>query len=165
MGIHPKTAIVLGATGLVGGHLLNQLAQDDRYGKIILFSRKGVRFEHNKIEEYRCDMFDLESQLELFRADEVYCCIGTTKAKTPNKETYKQIDYGIPLAAARCCRQNNIPTFIGISALGASTESPFLYSRIKGEMERAVFALAFEKPTLCNRRLLGASGPNGARGR
>lgn len=133
-----KTAIILGATGLTGNLLLQQLLKDERYGQIILFSRKSSDTKDPKIKEYLIDLFELYRYEQEFKADEVFCCIGTTKAKTPDKQTYKAIDYGIPVSAARLCKINNIPTFIVVSALGAKKKSTFFYNRIKGLMEKDV---------------------------
>ncbi|EMQ95877.1 hypothetical protein D778_01767 [Xanthomarina gelatinilytica] len=134
-----KTAIILGATGLTGGLLLEQLLMDNRYAKIKLFSRSSCNIKHEKIEEHLVDLLDLSSQKSKFFADEVFCCIGTTKAKTPNQEQYLQIDYGIPVMAAKLCKENNINTFLVISALGADKHSKVFYNRTKGRMEEAVF--------------------------
>ncbi len=133
-----KTAIILGATGLTGGILLKLLLKDDRYGKIKLFSRNSIGITHSKIEEYLVDVLQLENQKEIFQADEVFCCIGTTKSKTPDTQTYRNIDYGIPITAAKLCKENNIKTFIAISAMGANPKSKVFYNKTKGEMERDV---------------------------
>ncbi|MBT8281633.1 MAG: NAD-dependent epimerase/dehydratase family protein [Muriicola sp.] len=140
-----KTAIVLGATGLTGGILLNELLQDPRYSRIVAFSRSTVGIKHPKYEEYLGDLFKLSDFSSTFKADEVYCCIGTTKAKTPDKEKYRKIDHGIPLNAAQLCVQNKIDTFIVISSLGANPKSSVFYSRVKGEMEEAVLQLGLPK--------------------
>ena len=134
-----KTAIILGATGLTGGLLLEQLLLDNRYSKIILFSRTSCGIKNDKIEEHLVDLLDLSSQKNKFIADHVFCCIGTTKAKTPNQEQYLQIDYGIPVMAAKLCKENNINTFLVISALGADKHSKVFYNKTKGRMEEAVF--------------------------
>lgn len=133
-----KTAIILGATGLTGGHLLNLLLKDDRYEKIKLFSRSSVGFSNPKIEENLIDLFELEKHKTNFQADEVFCCIGTTNAKTPDDQTYRKIDYGIPFAAAKLCKENNINTYIVISAMGANPDSKVFYNKTKGEMEHDV---------------------------
>jgi len=134
----PKTAIILGATGLTGGMLLQQLLEDDRYGKIKLFSRNSVEKKHPKIEEHLIDLFKLEEHKDKFTADEVFCCVGTTKKKTPDHNTYTKIDRGIPVTAARLCKANNIDTFLVVSALGANPKSRVFYNRIKGKMEKEV---------------------------
>ncbi len=75
----------------------------------------------------------------------MYCCIGTTKAKTSDKDTYVKIDYGIPVAAAKLCKENGIDTFVVISALGAKKNSKVFYNRTKGLMEAAVLDLQIPK--------------------
>ena len=133
-----KTAIILGATGLTGGLLLKKLIEDDRYRKIKIFSRNHVNIKSEKIEEYLIDLFEMEKVENLFTADEVFCCVGTTQKKTPDKETYRKIDFGIPATAAKLAKKNNIETFQVISALGADENSKIFYNQVKGEMEGAV---------------------------
>ncbi|WP_378186134.1 NAD(P)H-binding protein [Aquimarina sp. W85] len=140
-----KTAIVLGATGLTGHALLEKLLKDDTYSQVKLFSRSKIDLTHPKIEEYLIDLFQLSEYQEQFNADVVFCCIGTTKNKTPNKKLYKKIDFGIPVAAAKLCEQNNISKFIVISALGANRQSKIFYNRVKGEMQDAVKQFTIDK--------------------
>ncbi|KXO00829.1 nucleoside-diphosphate sugar epimerase [Aequorivita aquimaris] len=135
-----KTAIILGATGLTGSILLKKLLKDPVYEKIKLFSRSTADMNSPKIEEHLIDMFQLENHSEAFKADVVFCCIGTTKSKTPDKETYKKIDYGIPVTAAKLAKQNGIETFIVISAMGADANSSIFYNKTKGEMQRDVLS-------------------------
>ncbi len=136
--ISMKTAIVLGATGLTGGLLLNRLQKDERYSKIKLFSRSSIGYSNPKIEEHLINLYELEKYEEQFSGDVVFCCIGTTKAKTPDEQTYRKIDYGIPVAAARLAKRTGITKFLVISALGADVESRIFYNKTKGEMERDV---------------------------
>jgi len=133
-----KTAIILGATGVSGSILLTQLLADNRYNKIILFTRSNTNRTNPKIEEYKINLLQLENYAHNFKGDEVFCCIGTTNAKTPNKELYHKIDYGIPVSAAKLCQRNKISTLIIVSALGADSKSRVFYNRTKGEMENAV---------------------------
>lgn len=136
-----KTAIILGATGLTGGLLLQKLLKDERYGHVTLFSRNPCDIKHPKLTEYIVDLFELGHYKEKFKSDEVHCCIGTTKSKTSDKNIYTKIDYGIPVAAAKLCKENNIETFVVISALGAKKKSKIFYNRVKGKMEAAVLEL------------------------
>lgn len=131
-----KTAIILGATGLTGGLLLDRLLKDDSYSTIKLFSRSSVGRPNPKVEEHLIDLFELEKYQKQFTGDAVFCCIGTTKAKTPDEETYRKIDYGIPVSAASLAKNNGIPKFLVISALGANVNSRIFYNKTKGEMER-----------------------------
>ncbi len=140
-----RSAIVLGATGLTGGYLLNILLKDPAYNKVILFSRSSAGFQHDKLEEHLIDLLELEKYKETFVADEVFCCIGTTKSKTPDNETYKKIDLGIPVTAAKLCRQNNIEKFLVISSLGADANSSVFYNKVKGEMQHQVLEQGISK--------------------
>ena len=87
-----KTAIILGATGLTGSYVLDQLITNENYTYIKLFSRKSTGNKHPKVEEFIVDLQQFESFEKDFTGDEVYCCIGTTKKKTPNKDVYRTID-------------------------------------------------------------------------
>lgn len=133
-----KTAIILGATGLTGSLLLQLLLQDSRYEKIKVFSRKSIGQSSNKVEEFIGDIIDLENFSTDFVADEVFCCVGTTKAKTPDQNMYYKIDYGIPVKATKLCHSNGIKTILIVSALGSNAQSKVFYNRVKGEMEDAV---------------------------
>jgi len=135
-----KTVIILGATGLTGGILLEKLIKDDCYETIKLFSRKKIDGLPSKVQQYVGNILELDNLQKDFIADEVFCCIGTTAKKTPDKVVYKQIDYGIPVNAAKLSKLNNINTFIVVSALGANAKSNIFYNKTKGEMERDVLA-------------------------
>lgn len=150
-----KTAIILGATGLTGSKLLQMLLDNDSFEKVLLFSRSSVGFQHPKISEHLVDLFQLENYKNDFHGDVVYCCIGTTKSQTPDKEKYRKIDYGIPVTAAQLCNQNRIETYIVISALGANPESRVFYNKVKGEMERDVLAEKIPNTYILQPSLIG----------
>ena len=133
-----KTAIIIGATGLTGGILTKQLLEDPRYALVKLISRRPLGDTHEKLEEYIVDMKSLHSFKDLFKGDELYCCIGTTKAKTPNEQAYRKIDFDIPVNAAKICKEMGLGTFLVISSMGANPKSKIFYSKLKGEMEAAV---------------------------
>jgi uncharacterized protein YbjT (DUF2867 family) len=133
-----KTAIILGASGLTGNLLLQKLLEDNRYESVKVFGRRSLNTNHPKISEFTGNLLELESFQKDFTADEVYCCIGTTAKQTPDKTEYHKIDFGIPVAAAKLCKANKIPTFLVISSLGANPKSKIFYSHTKGEMEQAV---------------------------
>ncbi|WP_026932987.1 NAD(P)H-binding protein [Christiangramia echinicola] len=152
-----KSAIILGATGLTGSILLNRLVDDDRYRKVKVFSRNHVRRKHEKIEEYLIDLFELEQFGELFKADEVFCCIGSTQKKTPDNDTYRMVDFGIPATAAKLSKHNKIETFQVISAMGADEDSRIFYNRIKGEMEGAVMDQKIKNTYILRPSLIGGN--------
>jgi uncharacterized protein YbjT (DUF2867 family) len=150
-----KTAIILGASGLTGGILLQKLIEDSRYSSIKLFSRTQLEGLPSKVIQYIGDLLELEQFIADFTADEVYCCIGTTAKKTPNKKLYKKIDYGIPVAAAKLANENNIPTFLVISAMGANKTSSVFYNRTKGEMEEDVLKQGIKNTSILRPSLIG----------
>lgn len=133
-----KTAIILGATGLTGSCVLQQLIANDHYASIKLFSRKASGVNHPKVEEFIGDLLHLETFESDFTGDEVYCCIGTTKKKTADSNVYRTIDVGIPACAAQLSRMNGIKTFAVVSAIGANSKSSVRYNRMKGDMEQSI---------------------------
>ncbi|WP_372644372.1 NAD(P)H-binding protein [Ancylomarina sp.] len=133
-----KTALILGATGLTGKLLLNRLLADKAYECVKVLSRRPLGLQHSKLKVFIGDLLKLEQFESDFKGDEVFCCIGTTASKTQDRDIYKQIDFGIPVSAARLCKKNGIENFLVISALGANAEGQIFYNRTKGEMELAV---------------------------
>ena len=133
-----KTAIILGASGLTGGLVLDLILKDPDYSHIKLLSRSKIEDLPEKVSQYVGDLLHLETFKEDFTADVVFCCIGTTKSKTSNKELYKKIDCGIPVSAAKLAKANGIKTFVVISAMGADRNSNVFYNKTKGEMEHEV---------------------------
>jgi len=150
-----KTAIILGASGLTGGLLLEKLIVNDRYESIKLFSRSSIKGLPNKVKQYIGDLLELEQFKNDFTGDEVYCCIGTTAKKTPDKSLYRAIDYGIPVAAAKLSKENGIKTFLVVSAMGANKKSSVFYNRTKGEMEQGVLDQGIQKTAILRPSLIG----------
>lgn len=135
-----KTAIILGATGLTGNLLLQKLIGDTGYDSIKLFSRNKLEGLPRKVQQFIGNILELENFKEDFTADVVFCCIGTTLKKSPDKNVYRSIDYGIPTKAAQLSKENNIEMFMVISALGATPDSALFYNKLKGEMEQKVLS-------------------------
>ncbi len=152
-----KTAIILGATGLTGDILLKKLLIDQRYDKIKIFTRKPLRLENKKVTEILCNLLELDNYKENFFGNEVFCCIGTTTKKTPDKELYKKIDYGIPVSAAKLCNDNGIKTFAVMSSMGANAKSSIFYNGTKGEMEQAVLELNIENTYVIRPSMIGGN--------
>ncbi|GER58548.1 NAD(P)H-binding protein [Patiriisocius marinus] len=150
-----KTAIIVGATGLTGGIVLELLLQDATFEKVKVFGRSATNISHPKLVEYLGDMFQMETFSEDFKADVVFCCIGTTKAKTPDKETYKKIDYGIPVEAAKLAKANGTSAFLVVSALGANPKSSTFYNKVKGEMEQDVRSVGIKNTYFFQPSLIG----------
>ena len=150
-----KTAIILGATGLTGQYVLQKLIMDERYTAIKLFSRSRTKDLPEKVTQHIGDLLELENFKSKFTADEVYCCIGTTQKKTPDKTFYRKIDYGIPVSAAMLAKDNRINTFLVISAMGANTKSKVFYNKTKGEMEQGVLKQNIKNTFILRPSLIG----------
>lgn len=150
-----KTAIILGATGLTGNILLHKLMEDDRYDRIKLFSRSKTEGLPNKVTQFVGDLLELDHFKADFTGDEVYCCIGTTGKKTPDKTHYKQVDYGIPVNAAKLAKENKIPTYLVVSAMGANKNSNVFYNKTKGEMEQDVLQQNIKNTFILRPSLIG----------
>ena len=150
-----KTAVILGASGLTGRFLLEKLLVDDRYERLKLFSRKPLQLTNPKVFEKTGNLLELEKFSTDFTGDEVYCCIGTTTKKTPDKRLYRSIDFGIPAAAAKLAKQNKIPSFLVVSAMGADSRSRIFYNKTKGDMEAAVLAEEIQNTFIFRPSLIG----------
>jgi len=150
-----KTAIILGASGLTGGFVLQKLIEDERYDTIKLFSRSKIEGLPDKVQQFIGDLLELNQFKTDFTADDVYCCIGTTAKKTPDKTLYKKIDFGIPVAAAKLSKENNISTFLVISAMGANKNSTVFYNKTKGEMENSVLKQQIKNTYVLRPSLIG----------
>lgn len=131
-----KHAVVLGATGMVGTQLVRQLAEDPHYSRVTALIRRPLPTPRPGVEEIITDLDRLEEYRQVFDADAVYCCLGTTIKTAGSKEAFRRVDLDYPLAAAQLAKQFGVRAFAVISSLGASETSPFFYSRVKGEMER-----------------------------
>lgn len=133
-----KIAVILGSTGLTGGILLNKLLEDKRYKEVKVFNRNTLGKVHPKLKEFVVDLLDFSSFEHNFTGDDLFCCIGTTLKKTPDKSLYRKIDYGIPVTASKIAVNNGMTTFLVISSMGADANSFVFYNKTKGEMERDV---------------------------
>lgn len=137
----PKSALLLGATGLTGSHLLQHLLQSDAYNRITVLGRRSCGISHNKLREYLTSMTDLEQVSDYFQVDDVFCCLGTTLKKAGSKEAFRAIDYDIPYQAACLAKKQNVTLFSLVSSIGANANSRFFYLQVKGELEESIRAL------------------------
>jgi uncharacterized protein YbjT (DUF2867 family) len=138
-----RTAILLGATGLVGGHCLNLLLEDDAYSRVVALGRRKTAREDDKLEEHTVDFERLEDYSQLFRGDDLFCCLGTTIKKAGSQAAFRQIDFAYVKDAARIASGNGTGQFLLVSALGANPRSRIFYNRTKGEVEAAVAEFPF----------------------
>lgn len=135
-----RSAIVFGATGLIGGHLLHELLDNPAYGRVIAVVRRDTGVKHEKLIQLFADFQSLDSIKDQLVADDVFCCLGTTRKKTPDLEAYYRVDHDYPVAAAALTKANGAKAFLLVSAIGADAASKNFYLRMKGAAERDVIA-------------------------
>ena len=140
-------ATLIGATGLIGSHLLELLLADEYFDSVRILIRRPMEFTHTKLEKKLVDFSDKESfRLALEDSDVVFCAIGTTQKKVKgDKDAYRKIDYDITVNAARFCKLNGCESFVFVSSVGANSKSNNFYLKLKGEVEEAVKAVGLKK--------------------
>jgi uncharacterized protein YbjT (DUF2867 family) len=134
------TATLIGATGLIGGYLLDELLNDPFFDLVKILIRRPLDKNHPKLEKKMIDFNDSDSLLvALSNSDVVFCSIGTTQKKVKgDKEAYRKIDFDIPVKLARFCKMTGCEKFILVSSVGANSGSNSFYLKLKGETEDAI---------------------------
>jgi len=143
-----KTALLFGSSGLVGGHLFNQLIKDTNYSKIKLFIRTDAEISDPKVEIIKTDFNNLQNHKEDIKGDDCFFCIGTTKKNSPDKDEYKRVELDIPKEIAQIAKSNLVNSFIFVSALYANPKSSGNYVKFKGLVEEELKKLNFPKLVL-----------------
>jgi uncharacterized protein YbjT (DUF2867 family) len=133
-----KTALVAGATGLIGSELLTLLLADPIYDKVIAITRKPLETSHPKLVNVVISFDELEASKQDIKGDDVFCCLGTTMKKAGSKEKFRKVDFEYPLALANVTLQMGASKFLLVSAMGAHRKSAFYYNQVKGEVEEAI---------------------------
>ena len=140
-----KTALLFGASGLVGSHVLSQLISNNNYSKIKLFVRSLIDINHPKIEIIQTDFNNLENHREDIRGDDCFFCSGTTKKNSPDKNEYKRVELEVPKQIAQIAKSNSVNSFVFVSSGYADPKSSGDYLRFKGEVEEELKRLNFPK--------------------
>ncbi len=140
-----KTAIVFGSTGLIGGHLVNQLIQDNYYTKIKIFVRSQTSINNEKVEVINIDFNNLANHKTEITGDDCFFCIGTTKQNSPDKNDYQKVELDIPKEIAQIAKANSVKSFIFISSIYANPNSSGNYVKFKGLVEEELKRLNFSK--------------------
>lgn len=150
----PRTALVLGATGLVGHHLVNELLKDLTYQKVRLLNRRPAGFTDPRIEEHVLDLTSLPESSEWFVADDLFIAFGTTIKKAGSQENFQEIDLDIPLSVALRAQDAGINHCILVSSVGADSSSALFYNRVKGQLEDGLKDAGFESVQIFRPSLL-----------
>jgi len=134
------TATLVGATGLIGSYLLEELLNDPWFDTVRILIRRPLDITHPKLEKKIVDFNDSDSLLvALSNSDVLFCAIGSTMKKVKgDKEAYRKIDFDIPVKLARFCKMSGCEKFFLVSSAGANSKSRNFYQRLKGETDNAV---------------------------
>ncbi len=136
-----KTALIIGASGLTGNLLLKLLLESNTYHKVIAYVRTPLKIEHQKLIQQIVNFDTIHNGIT---ADDVFCCLGTTIKKAQTKMAFEKVDYEYPLKIAELQYKAGSKHFFLISAMGASLQSSFYYSKVKGKLERDLLYIGYE---------------------
>ena len=139
-----RTAIVLGASGLVGGFCLKQLLAHPQYERVITLLRRPLPLTHERLTCHVVDFHDASNWSGLMAGDDLFCCLGTTIKKAGSQEAFRFVDHDLPLQACTHAVEQGVKRAMVVTALGASPRSSIFYNRVKGEVEQAISALPFQ---------------------
>lgn len=140
-----KTAIVIGATGLVGKHITQKLLNDNRYEKVKVFVRRPVGINNPKLEEHIVDFGNIELWKNKLAGDELYSAIGTTIKKAGSKETQYKIDFTYQYESAKRASESGVKKYLLVSSMGANSKSSNFYLQMKGSLDEKVQKLNFNQ--------------------
>jgi uncharacterized protein YbjT (DUF2867 family) len=137
-----RAALVLGATGLIGSALLNQLLDSSGFAPVTALLRRPSGRSHPRLLERVTDFTDLDA-LDVPAPTAVFCVLGTTIKVAGSQAAFRQIDYDLPLRLARWARSRGASHFLLVSSVGADPQSPSPYLRVKGDLERDLASLGY----------------------
>ena len=138
-----KTALLFGSSGLIGGHLLKQLINNDNYSEIKLFVRSIPEISNPKIKIIKTDFNNLENHKDDIKGDDCFFCIGTTKQSSPDKNEYRRVELDLPKQIAQIAKSNLVNSFIFVSSGYADPNSSGDYLKFKGLVEEELIRLNF----------------------
>lgn len=138
-----RTALLVGASGLIGRSCLDALLQDGAYSKVTAFVRKPLPLQHPKLQQQVVDFDQLEYHAHLIKGDDIFCCLGTTIKQAGSQDAFYKVDFTYPYNMATIASRNDARQFLIVTSLGASSKSGVFYSRVKGNVEEAVSGLKF----------------------
>jgi uncharacterized protein YbjT (DUF2867 family) len=139
-----KTAIVVGATGLTGSCVLNELLNNPEYGSIIVAARKSFARNNPKLKLKIIEFDKLPGELTGLKANDAFCCLGTTLKKAGSKDAQFSIDHDYVVAFAKACALAGVEKFAVVSSIGANKDSGNFYLKTKGLMEFDIKGMSFK---------------------
>jgi len=157
------SAMILGASGLIGCEVLSLCLGSDHYDRVIAPVRRPLNINHEKLSEMVID-FDMPPWETLFPVDHVYCCLGTTIKKAGSQENFMKVDHDYPLAFGGAAKKWNASVFSIVTAAGSNADSKIFYNRVKGELENNLNALKLNSTLVFQPSLLLGSRKEFRRG-
>jgi uncharacterized protein YbjT (DUF2867 family) len=136
-----RTALIAGASGLIGGHCLTLLLENENYSNVISIGRRALDITHSKLEQHVVDFNKLENYEDLFKVNDVFCCLGTTIKTAGSKEKFRLVDYVFPIKMAQLAQSNDVEVYSIVTAMGANAKSSIFYNQVKGEVENELETL------------------------
>lgn len=149
-----KTAIVIGASGLIGNNLLQLLLNDPDFFKVKIFVRKALSINNEKLEQHIIDFNSIANYKELITGDVLFCCLGTTIKTAGSKEAFLKVDYTYPEQFAEIAAKNGVEHYLLISSIGADKNSSNFYLKVKGDIEHFLRQQHFKTLTILRPSLL-----------
>ncbi|HUC41473.1 MAG TPA: NAD(P)H-binding protein [Gemmatimonadales bacterium] len=149
-----RTALLAGATGLIGNHVLQFLLADRTWGRVITVGRHITPHKHEKLEQRVLDLGELETMSDLPHVDDVFCCLGTTIKQAGSQPAFRRVDHEFVIALAQAGLRAGAHQFLLISAIGADPTSRVFYSRVKGETETVIGRLHYRSMQILRPSLL-----------
>ena len=138
-----KSALLLGASGLVGGFCLQALLAEPSYNRIVLLTRRQLPLQRHPHLEQKIVNFESLDPAGFYGIDDVFCALGTTIRKAGSQQAFRRVDLEYPLAAAQLAREAGARRFVLCSSVGANAKAKNFYLRVKGELEEAIGKLGF----------------------
>ena len=135
--------MIAGATGLVGGHVLQRLLADPEWTRVVTLGRRAALVQHAKLDQRIVNLGALEGIADLPLPHDVFCCLGTTIKQAGSQDAFRKVDYDYVVSLARTGVRQGARQFLLVSAIGADPYSRMFYSRVKGEAEAAVRQLPY----------------------
>ena len=138
-----RNALILGASGLVGGALLRILLNDSTYSEVRAVVRRPLEIRHTKLREHIIDFETLGAHKKIFAVDDVFCCLGTTIKQAGTRENFRRVDFHYPVEAAITAHAAGAQSYYIITAMGSNPRARIFYNRVKGETEEALSTIPF----------------------
>jgi uncharacterized protein YbjT (DUF2867 family) len=149
-----KTALIAGASGLIGHELLWILLNAKEYEHVIAIVRSPLDINHPKLIERVINFDEMDTYKELFKVDDVFCCLGTTIKKAKTKDAMYRVDVEYPVQLAKLTKEKGAKQFLIVSSMNANPNSTIWYSKMKGELEEKVRQVRFDSISIMRPSLL-----------